>query len=119
MAESLSRATVIDYTSLMSVPLWKPAQNRTVQEILQSLTLPEGFTYEAIGFTEDGWILSAPSGDDLEIGTVNDDTEERAGYAWQEYDGSIEDGNLVNAGGGPTEEEFRVVLSTFIGRHAA
>lgn len=88
--------------------------NRTAHEILQSLTLPEGFTYEAIGFTEDGWILSAPSGDDLEIGTVNDDTEERAGYAWQEYDGSIEDGNVTDAGGGPGEGEFIAILMTFI-----
>lgn len=93
--------------------------NRTAHEILQSLTLPEGFTYEAIGFTEDGWVLSAPSGDDLEVGTVNDDTEEREGYAWQEYEGPMEEGDLINYGGGPTEEEFRTVLSTFIGRHAA
>lgn len=93
--------------------------NRTTHEILQSLTLPEGFEYEAIGFTEDGWILTAPSGADLEISTVEDDVEAREGYAWQEYEGSMEEGDLINYGGGPTEEEFIIVLASFIGRHAA
>ena len=88
--------------------------NRTTHEILQSLTLPEGFEYEAIGFTEDGWILSAPSGDDLEVGTIEDDTEERAGYTWQEYEGFVEEGNIIAYGGVPTEDEFIAVLMTFI-----
>lgn len=88
--------------------------NRTTREILQSLALPEGFKYTAINFTEDGWILSSPDGVDLEIGTIEDDMVERAGYAWREYEGPMEEGGIINYGGVPTEDEFVAMLTTFI-----
>lgn len=90
----------------------KPA---TVQEILQSFVFPEGFEYEAIGFTEDAWVITAPNGAELEIGTDTDDPRDFEGYTWQSYDtDGMEGGNLTGTGGTTAEEGARGQVIKFV-----
>lgn len=86
----------------------------TAQQILQSLTLPEGFDYEPIGFTTDGWVVMAPNGAELEFGTVTDDAENFEGYTWQEYADGMEEGNVTDAGGDDSEAAARKRVNDFI-----
>lgn len=87
----------------------------TAQQIIESHTLPEGFEYDAIGFTADGWVLTAPNGAEFELGTFDDNPEGAESYTWQTYDtDGAEGGNIIDCGGTSSEDEARGKLTAFI-----
>lgn len=86
----------------------------TAQQIIEASEMPMGFTFEAIGFTADGWVITGPTGHELEIGTDTDDAEDFTGYTWQAYDtDGMEGGNILHTGGSPLESVARTILDLF------
>ena len=111
---------VLVYVALMhfecvsNTPTKEHTVATTAQQIIESSTLPDGFEYEAIGFTEDGWILTAPNGAELEFGSSTDDVDDFEGYSWHEYSDGMENGNITDAGGNRSEESARERVNAFI-----